>query len=360
MAFNENTRVKIPAILHFVRLGYEYISLKNVVRDEQTNIFTEIFTNSISKINTGIEPDEVKRLLQEVSLLLDNEDLGLAFYQKLTAKSGTRLIDFENFDNNTFNVVTELTYKNGDEEFRPDIILLINGMPLAFVEVKKPNNKEGVLAERDRINTRFQNKKFRKFVNITQLMVFSNNMKYDDTEIEPIQGAFYATTSYFKPIFNYFREEQNLDLASLLLPEDDDLENFVLKDNNLIAIKYSPEFVTNKDPNNPTNSIATSLFSKDRFKFILRYAIAYVKEEKGLEKHIMRYPQIFATKAIAGSKLPAKVDSLHGSKPGLVSGTSRSAKEPLVSSRRASAGSFARATSIGATRAAWRSWNSKS
>jgi type I site-specific restriction-modification system R (restriction) subunit len=59
-----------------------------------------------------------------------------------------------------FNVVTELTYKNGDDEFRPDITLLINGMPLAFIEVKKPNNQEGVLAERDRINVRFKNKKF--------------------------------------------------------------------------------------------------------------------------------------------------------------------------------------------------------
>ncbi|MFM6248216.1 MAG: DEAD/DEAH box helicase family protein, partial [Dolichospermum sp.] len=33
-------------------------------------------------------------------------------------------------------------------------------------------------------------------------------------------------------------------------------------------------------------------------KFILRYAIAYVKEASGWQKHIMRYPQIFATKAI--------------------------------------------------------------
>ncbi len=40
-----------------------------------------------------------------------NEDLGKAFYEKLTEKSGTRLIDFEDFNNNTFNVVTELTYK---------------------------------------------------------------------------------------------------------------------------------------------------------------------------------------------------------------------------------------------------------
>ena len=67
----------------------------------------------------------------------------------------------ENFHLNTFNVVTELTCKNGEEEFRPDITLLINGMPLAFIEVKKPNNLDGVLAERDRINKRFNNRKFR-------------------------------------------------------------------------------------------------------------------------------------------------------------------------------------------------------
>jgi len=29
MAFNEDTRVKIPAILHFCRLGFEYLSLKS-------------------------------------------------------------------------------------------------------------------------------------------------------------------------------------------------------------------------------------------------------------------------------------------------------------------------------------------
>ena len=166
----------------------------------------------------------------------------------LTATSGIKLIDFKNFNNNSFHVVTELTYKNGDDEFRPDITLLINGMPLAFIEVKKPNNQEGVLAERDRINARFKNKKFRKFINISQVLVFSNNMEYDIESIEPIQGAFYTSTSYSSANFNCFREEEKFDLDSILTREDDELENFVLKDNNLSAIKYSPEFITNKDP----------------------------------------------------------------------------------------------------------------
>lgn len=41
MLHNENSRVKIPALVHFTRLGYEYLSLKNYTGkgliDEDTN-----------------------------------------------------------------------------------------------------------------------------------------------------------------------------------------------------------------------------------------------------------------------------------------------------------------------------------
>lgn len=296
--FNEDSRVKIPAILHLMRLGYKYLSLKGQSWDLDTNIFPGVFTTSIGKINPGIEDAEAGRLLEDVKLLLDNEDLGKAFFERLSERSNTKLVDFENFNNNTFHVVTELTCQNGDEEFRPDITLLINGMPLVFIEVKKPNNREGILAERDRINKRFQNPKFKRFANITQFMIFSNNMEYDDGDPEPVQGAFYASSSYHKPVFNYFREEEILNLTALLKQVSDDDELKVLKDNNLEVIRSNPEFQTNKQPERPTNRICTSLLSRERLAFILRYALAYVSESDGLQKHIMRYPQLFATKAI--------------------------------------------------------------
>ncbi len=298
--FNEDSRVKIPSILHLIRLGYNYISLKDptIQWDESTNIFTDIFKTSLARINDGISNFDIDKRYDEVSLSLENEDLGKAFYEMLTSRSGIKLIDFENFNNNTFNVVTELTYKKDDDEFRPDITLLINGMPLVFIEVKKPNNKDGILAEHDRIQKRFQNKNFRHFVNITQLMVFSNNMEYEDTSSDKIEGAFYASASYKKPIFNYFREEHKLDLNELLADISNETETRVLKDNNLLSIKDSPVFSTNKNPNTPTNRISTSLFSRDRIAFVLEFGLAYVKTDKGLEKHVMRYPQIFATKAI--------------------------------------------------------------
>lgn len=323
MVFSEDSRVKIPCILHLTRLGYRYLPLKDAVWDEETNIFPELFRAAIARINPGIDGGDIDRLLTDVQLSLDNEDLGKAFYEKLTERSGIRLIDFSDFDNNSFHVVTELTCKNGDDEFRPDITLLINGMPLAFIEVKKPNNREGVLAERNRIITRSRNPRFRRFINITQLMIFSNNMEYNDGSPQPIEGAFYASPSYDTPIFNYFREEEDLNLADLLAEEDDAVENEVLRDNNLNVIKHSPEFISNKSPDTPTNRICTSLFSRDRLSFLLQYALAYVNETDGLHKHVMRYPQLFATKAIE-----RKLDA--GVRKGIIWHTQGSGKTALA------------------------------
>ncbi|MCE5294379.1 MAG: DEAD/DEAH box helicase family protein, partial [Chlamydiales bacterium] len=188
---------------------------------------------------------------------------------------------------------------------------------------KKPNNKEGVLAERNRIIARCRNTRFRRFINITQLMIFSNNMEYDEGSSRPIQGAFYASPSYDIPIFNYFREEEYLNVEALLADYNDEVENDVLRDNNLNAIKHSPEFLSNKSPNTPTNRICTSLFTPARLSFLLQYALAYVNENDGLQKHVMRYPQIFATKAIE-----KKLDA--GIRKGIIWHTQGSGKTALA------------------------------
>ncbi|RYZ74657.1 MAG: type I restriction endonuclease subunit R [Proteobacteria bacterium] len=327
MTFNEDSRVKIPAILHTTRLGYTYISRKDHdKRLEDTNIFPEIFKESIARINPTASEEDIERHLQEITLKLDYDDLGREFYKALTATSGIKLIDFKNFHKNSFHVTTELICKN-DEEFRPDITVLINAMPLIFIEVKKPNNKHGVIDERNRINRRYGNKKFKRFANITQLMIFSNNMEYEDGVIEPIQGAYYATSAYKELHFNYFREEENLNLTQLLAKDDDAIENLVLNDNNFIVIKHSDEFKTNKHYHTPTNRLLTSLLSKDRLAFVLNYAITYVEEEvdgvKEIQKHIMRYPQLFATKAIE-----QKLDA--GTRKGIIWHTQGSGKTALV------------------------------
>jgi type I restriction enzyme, R subunit len=301
--FNEDTRVKTPAILHLTRLGYTFIPRSKMINiHPDTNIFLNEFKKGISKINKKeYSTSEITAFVTEISNQLENNDLGRVFYKSLLGEFNCKLIDFENFENNIFNVVTELTYKKDEEEFRPDITVLINGMPLIFIEVKKPNNIEGILRERNRMNVRFKNKKFKKFMNITQLIIFSNNNEYDEESIIPIQGAFYATPGLEEAKFNCFREEYP-DINKYVYPLDEPVEKEVLKDTNLVSILGTSEYKTNKDINTPTNRIITSLLCKDRLKIILKYGIAYVvpigKLFGDIEKHIMRYPQLFATLAI--------------------------------------------------------------
>lgn len=331
MIHNENSRVKIPALVHLTRLRYDYLSLKqyNGRICTETNIFKSLFWDGINRINgCNMSEQDVDRLLDELTIKLSNDDLGRAFYKiLLDGINGLRIIDLEDESRNTYHVVTELTYQNGEDEFRPDITLLINGLPLAFIEVKKPNNRDGIIAEHTRINTRFSKEVFRRFVNITQLMVFSNNMEYDDSDPEPIEGAFYASSSYQKLFFNCFREEEP-QLHTAIQEIDGQKENFILSDNNLVSIKGTGEYCTNLSGLTPTNRILTSLFSHNRFLKLLKYGFAYVERTnkdgiKTLEKHVMRYPQFFATMAIE-----QKLDS--GTKRGIIWHTQGSGKTALA------------------------------
>ena len=257
-----------------------------------------------------------------------SSDLGRAFYKiLLNGFNGLRLIDLEDESRNAYHVVTELTYQNGEDEFRPDITLLVNGLPLAFIEVKKPNNRDGIIAEHTRINKRFAKKAFRRFANITQIMVFSNNMEYNDNDIAPIEGAFYASSSYEKLFFNRFREEDPT-IHSRIHSIDAKDEETILIDNNLVAIKGTEEYVLNIDEHTPTNRILTSLFTHFRFGMLLKYGFAYVERTdkngiKTLQKHIMRYPQFFATLAIE-----KKLDA--GVKHGIIWHTQGSGKTALA------------------------------
>ena len=46
MKFNEDSRVKIPGILHLTKLGYDYLPLKDAKWSADNNIFTDIFLKS--------------------------------------------------------------------------------------------------------------------------------------------------------------------------------------------------------------------------------------------------------------------------------------------------------------------------
>ncbi|WP_268864719.1 type I restriction endonuclease, partial [Helicobacter pylori] len=205
MPYNEITRVQIPALMHLAKLGYDFIPTNSKENkpnlDTATNILTNSFTKSFERLNPTKNAQET---LAEMKKRLNCDDLGKSFYEYLL-KSENQIIDFDNPNNNLYEMMTELPYKS----FRPDTTLFINGLPLVNIEVKQPYAKKGIKEERDRHIKRYENPENKVFYNLAQIWLFSDNLPYDENK--PDQGAFYSAS--YSPIFQRFVEAHRLDIT---------------------------------------------------------------------------------------------------------------------------------------------------
>ena len=308
--FSELTRVQIPAALHLMRMGYTYLSRNSKEieeRDPDTNILVSVFKEQFLTFNNYLTDEDFERELANIKLELDQNDLGRSFFKRIQGQEGAVYVDWENPEANTFHLALEVTYQNGQDEFRPDIVVFINGLPLSYIEVKQPNairdGKTGIQSEQDRTRYRFENRKFRRFNNITQLIALSDNLPYISGQGQQKQGSYYASNAYSKTKFNAFKEEREVDFRHSIVPLRDEQIDFVLEDVKRFALKSQPEFATNLQPDTPCNTFLSSLYQKERLLFMLRFGLVYVEEESKegqiqLQKHVMRYPQYFATRAI--------------------------------------------------------------
>ncbi|RKV45922.1 type I restriction endonuclease [Helicobacter pylori] len=299
MPYNEITRVQIPALMHLAKLGYNFISQKDKPNlDTATNILTDSFTQAFERLNPN---KNAKDALAEMKKRLNYDDLGKSFYEYLL-KSEHQIIDFDNPNNNLYEMMAELPYKS----FRPDITLFINGLPLVNIEVKQPFAKKGIKEEKNRHIQRYENPENKVFYNLVQIWLFSDNLPYDENN--PDQGVFYSAS--YSPIFQRFVEANKLDITPP--PENDEshqnhqnhrtleeIQKKILNEFNLKDADYqeSPKDADYQESpkDATTNPLLTSFCSHKRLCFILKYGISFLKEKSEFKKHIWRYAQMFAS-----------------------------------------------------------------
>lgn len=310
MAFNEDTRVKIPATIQFLRLGYNYQSMQtdDVDIDFNTKIFINRFKPALERINgRTFDDEEISSVLADIHNMIKNNDLGKEFYMWLIKPlDRVKLIDFDDISKNDFAVVDELPFSvevgTDKGSFRPDINILINGMPLGFLEVKKPNNEGGIQAEFVRmINQRLVNLEWRKFFNLIQMVSFSNNMEYEEADdAEDVKaGSFYTTPNGNNTSFSFFREDKASYYTDYAYKEisDERIKEITVDLGYNASEVDTDEFQENLKVTSPCNRFVTSVFDIERFMYFLKYGMMYVKETVP-QKHIMRYPQFFASRKI--------------------------------------------------------------
>ena len=158
--------VEKPAIDWFKSLGYSYIhgselSPENGERDSYREVILKRrFIEAIKKINQKLTDDLAEKVYREIKEL-DHPDWSMKskmFYEMLVygvkvtiqekGESKTiiiRLIDFDNVQKNDFLVSNQFTveyqYQNGLYR-RPDLVIFVNGIPLAIFEFKSFNANE--------------------------------------------------------------------------------------------------------------------------------------------------------------------------------------------------------------------------
>ena len=154
-------QVELLAIDWFKELGYDYFLGYEISPDSQNPqrksyedvLLFDRLKNSLIKLNSNIpllaieDAIDILRKPQQASLVQNNR----AFHQMIlqgisvdikkddeTKGDVVKLIDFENFSNNDFLVVNQFTIKGIKGNRRPDLIVFINGLPLAIIELKNP------------------------------------------------------------------------------------------------------------------------------------------------------------------------------------------------------------------------------
>jgi type I restriction enzyme, R subunit len=143
--------------------GYVYLSPEEQ-ETERYNLSDVVLRgrlkSAIDKLNPNIPEDAREQALREVlnlpsqNLIENNE----AFHQMLTDGVGVEyqkngdtvgdkvwLIDFENPLNNDLLVCNQFTVIENEKNKRPDVVLLVNGLPLVVIELKNPADENATV-----------------------------------------------------------------------------------------------------------------------------------------------------------------------------------------------------------------------
>lgn len=138
------------------KLNYDYIYAPNIERDFRSPLYDEVLEESIFRINKGAPYDAVKEalfklrnfenseLVQKNAVFTDYLQNGVEVRYTENGEQRSTIIylaDFENADNNSFIISNQWTFIENDTK-RPDILIFLNGLPVAIMELKSPSREE--------------------------------------------------------------------------------------------------------------------------------------------------------------------------------------------------------------------------
>jgi hypothetical protein len=163
--WNEESLPEHPAIGQLVALGYSFIAAETLEAERESLkevVLTKRLAKALKRLNPWLSDDNVHKAVRAVtavqatSLIEASQEayatltLGKSFDQDRgdgKKSYDVRYVDFDTPANNELVVTLRYKVKGATKHIIPDVVLLVNGIPVAIVECKSPTLGEGWKAE---------------------------------------------------------------------------------------------------------------------------------------------------------------------------------------------------------------------
>lgn len=262
---SEYLQSELPAIELFMRLGYDYFDAKGEMYEV---VLEDRLTSSLKKINPWLNENNLQKAVRKIlaisgSSLMEINSEAHKLITKADALSlkptpedkpiPVKFIDYENIDNNEFLVVNQMRFKGERANSVPDLVVFINGLPLAVIEAK---NQKIDISDLNDLNYYQTNSP--KLFQYNQIIGAINRI-----------NGLYGTIEASMKFYSKYNEKATSELIALL----------------------------DNEPT-PQDILLYNLFEKQKFLDIIKYFVIFEVVEGKTIKKLPRYQQLRAVNKI--------------------------------------------------------------
>ena len=320
-SFREELISQLPALKLLMNMGWQYLSPEQAMEargSRSSNVLLEkILKKQLERINK-IEYKQKEFPFSEVNInnaILALRDLPVqegfmaankAFYELITlGKSfeqavlgdrksfSFRYIDWKDPQNNTYHITEEYgVLRSGrNDEYRPDIVLFINGIPMVVIECKSPKIKEPAHKAIEQQLRNQQDDGIRGLYHYSNLLLSLS-----------VHEAMYATTATKKEFWSVWKELFTTKLDEAAWQEQlQELKDRPLQENERTALfteRFRPVWQYFRQLEREQQILTAQdqlLYSLCRPERLLDIMLNFTLYDEGIKK-VARYQQYFAVR----------------------------------------------------------------
>jgi len=250
------------------RSSWDQVILKDRLRDAVSRINPDLPAMSVDLVVAQVLRAESQNQVAENLRLhtLVTEGLAVEYAEKDGARRHTLawLIDFDNHDNNDWLAVNQYTVVESGKNRRPDVVVMVNGLPLGLFELKNPGAENATLKGAfNQVQT--YRKDIPSFFTANTICVLSDGLG-------ALMGSFSAGFEHYAPW-------KTIDGSD------------VINDRPQLEV------------------LVKGVFDKRRFLDIVRNFVVFSDEPSGLVKRVVKYHQYWAVNAAIESTIKASQPS---------------------------------------------------